>query len=173
MPRTIIGVGILRRRPDASDRADSSGVTGAFDDLLAGLDGEVREARLRLLEHLRDEGCSVEELRQAAAEDRLALLPVDRALQGRARYTLAEVAERSGVDAETLQVTRRAFGLPLAPAPDVPAFGEGDLELATGLRAVLDGGVPVEGVVELNRVVGRAMRQVAAASRTRPSASGP
>ena len=41
--------------------------------LLEGLDGDDREARVRLLESLAGDGYTLDELKQAAAEDRLAL----------------------------------------------------------------------------------------------------
>ena len=49
--------------------------------LLEGLEDEdARKARRELLDHLHDEGSSVEDLRQAVKEDRLVLLPVERFL---------------------------------------------------------------------------------------------
>jgi len=49
------------------------------EGLLDGLEGETRKARARLLARLADDGVSVEELRRAIAEDRLVLVPVERA----------------------------------------------------------------------------------------------
>ena len=49
------------------------------EGLLEGLEGESRESRRRLLEELSADGVALDELRQAVAEDRLALLPVERA----------------------------------------------------------------------------------------------
>ncbi|MEA2136487.1 MAG: hypothetical protein QOC68_4396, partial [Solirubrobacteraceae bacterium] len=55
------------------------------EGLLEGLEGDdARKARRELLEHLHDEGCSVDELREAVKEDRLVLLPVERLLAGNA-----------------------------------------------------------------------------------------
>ncbi len=48
--------------------------------LLDGLEGDERAARLELLERLAADGVSLEELRAAVAEDRLVLLPLERAL---------------------------------------------------------------------------------------------
>ena len=66
----------------------------AATGLLDGLDGEARAAREQLLARLADEGFTLEELKGAVAEDRLALLPVQRVLGG--RYTAAEVDEQTG-----------------------------------------------------------------------------
>ena len=45
------------------------------EGLLDGLDGESRDARLRLLEQLERDGVSLDELRDAVNEGRLALVP--------------------------------------------------------------------------------------------------
>ncbi len=88
---------------------------------------------------------------------------VDAALGREPTHTLRELAVEAGVDAETLRTTRAAFGLPAAL--DERIYGAADLPTARSLRALLDTGVPVETIVEFNRVIGRAMAQVAAASR--------
>jgi len=136
-----------------------------FDALLEGLDGAAREARLRLLQTLHDDGCSMDELRRAVEEDRLVLVPVDRVFAGEGKYTRNELAELSGVEIEQLRRTRRAFGLTVDADDDERAWGERDLEVARGLRTLLDAGVPLDRVVELNRITGRALLQVAAGSR--------
>nr|MBA3865518.1 adenylate/guanylate cyclase domain-containing protein [Solirubrobacterales bacterium] len=51
----------------------------AAEGLLDDLEGEALTARLALLEQLERDGASVEELRDAVAAGRLALLPVERA----------------------------------------------------------------------------------------------
>ena len=52
------------------------------EGLLDGLEGEERESRLALLERLADDGATLEELRDAVADGRLALLPLERMLAG-------------------------------------------------------------------------------------------
>ena len=64
------------------------------EGLLDGLTAEERASRLALLERLEGEGMPLEELRAAVQEGRLAVLPVEHALGGEPRYTLAEIAER-------------------------------------------------------------------------------
>ena len=139
-------------------------MSGDFDDLLEGLEGDAREARRRLIADLVEDGCPEDDIRQAVAEDRLALLPVDRVLAREATLSLGDVAERTGVPLEDLRQALGAFGLTLG-ADDEPRFGEADVEVLEGLRTVLDSGISLTGLVEFHRVVGRAMLQVAAASR--------
>ena len=134
------------------------------EGLLEGLDGDAKEARRELLKRLADDGVPLDELREAVEQDRLALLPVERLLEGEgARYTAAEVAERSGIEPETLRRQRAALGLPIA-GEDEAAYTDGDLEAAKRLRRLLDAGLPEEGVTEATRVIGLAMSQIAAAN---------
>jgi adenylate cyclase len=145
-------------RADAGDEPD-------FAELLDGLDGDARDARLALLQWLHEDGVTLDELRAAVAEGRLALLPAELALGGIGQLTAPEVAERAGVDLDALEAVRRAAGLPLPPR-DVAALGELDLFGARALAAFIDGGLPVEGLVEASRVFGEAAAHAAAAAGT-------
>ncbi len=140
------------------------GIDFEAEGLLEGLDDKAREARRELLSELEQDGVSVDEMREAVAQDRLALLPVERFLEGGGdRFTLAELAGESGLDEGFLERLRAAQGL----APAEPGSREGtgeDLEAAQRMRALLDAGLPEEGLIETSRVVGIAMSQVAAAS---------
>ena len=65
--------------------ADAPEIDFAAEGLLDGLDGDARQARLALLGELAAEGIPLAELREAVNAGRLALLPVERALEiGRA-----------------------------------------------------------------------------------------
>ena len=136
----------------------------SFDALLEGLDGEARDARERLLRRLHDDGVPMDELRRAVDEDRLVLLPVDRALAGDQSLTRRELAEKTGLSIDELRRSRASLGLPVDD-DDARVYGQGDLEALGGLKRLLDAGVPLDKVVDLNRVIGRATSQIAAASR--------
>ena len=75
------------------------------------------------------------------------------------------MAAEVGVDLEALEAVRRAAGLPLPP-PDVPALGELDVFGARALAAFLEGGMPLDGLVEASRVFGEAAAHAAAAAGT-------
>ena len=137
---------------------------GEFDDLLEGLEGEPRAARERLLRRLRDDGVAPDELRRAVEEERLVLLPVERELRGAPKYTRAEMASECGLDPEILDAMRRAIGLPAVPE-DAREFSDADVEGARRLSQVLDAGLELEAILDANRVMGRALAQVAAAMR--------
>jgi adenylate cyclase len=136
------------------------------EGLLEGCaDDAAREARGALLDRLHADGVSVGELRRAVAEQRLALLPVDRLLSSESRYTARELAEQAGIDLEWFQTQRRALGL-VVPDPDERVYGEADLEsarLGQQYRAV---GLPDEEAMEAQRVLGRGMARYAEAVRT-------
>ena len=111
--------------------------------------------------------CRVDELRQAVAEQRLALLPVERLLASEARYTARDIAEQSGLDLEWFQAQRRALGLAV-PDPDERVYGETDLESAELGRQYREVGLPEEDAMEAQRVLGRghgALRRVGARPR--------
>jgi adenylate cyclase len=127
------------------------------EGLLDGLeDDRAREARRRLLDELREDGVGIEELRAAVAEDRLALLPVERLVGGEPLYTARDVAERSGMDLDFLLATRRALGLAV-PEPDQRVFGEEDVDAARLGQQVRDAGFEADQILDVNRVLGRGM----------------
>jgi adenylate cyclase len=132
------------------------------EGLLDGLEGGAREARRELLEQLASDGATLHELKRAVAEDRLALLPMERVLAGGGRYNAAEVAELSGLDPEFQQRQMRALGIALAD-PDERSFDDDDVEAAKAVKLFLDAGISEKGVLEVSRVMGDSMARVAAA----------
>jgi adenylate cyclase len=134
------------------------------EGLLEGLEDErARRGRLELLRRLSEDGVQLEELKRAAAEGRLALLPVDRVIAGGGpSYTAMELAEAVGLDPPALLRARRATGLPV-PDPVDRALNDHDLETARNGKALLDAGIPEEEFLELTRVMGRSVAGVAAA----------
>ena len=135
------------------------------EGLLEGLeDDKAREARRELLDHLHDEGCSVDELREAVKEDRLVLLPVERLLSGDKTYSQREVVKESGLDLERLVQFRQALGLAV-PDPDAEVLTQVDLDSAKDTVALEESGFPFEDTLEVTRVLGRGMVRYAEALR--------
>jgi adenylate cyclase len=127
------------------------------EGLLDGLEDEhARAGRRALLEELYAAGVPLEELRAAAREDRLVLLPVERLLTSEPRYTAREIAERAGLELSFYQANRRALGLAV-PDPDERLYGEEDLAAARIGARFLAAGLPEPEVLETTRVLGRAM----------------
>jgi adenylate cyclase len=132
------------------------------EGLLDGLEDErARQARLELLQSLADAGFSLEELRQATAEGRLAMLPVERVLAEEPRYTQRDLSELTGLELDVLAEARHAVGAP-AVDPDERVLTEDDLELAQGAAALLQAGLSREQFLDLTRLMSRAMANVAA-----------
>jgi adenylate cyclase len=133
------------------------------EGLLEGVDGDAREARRELLETLLAEGVPLEELRQAVAEDRLVLLPVERELLGSGeRLTGRQVAERAGLDLAFWERLGRSLGLAVSD-PDDPIYGEFDLDGAKRVKQFLDAGFPEQTILDVNRVMGLSLSQIARA----------
>ena len=133
------------------------------EGLLEGADD--RDARLDLLRTLEQEGFTVEELREAAAHDRLALLPMERVLAGDGRlYTREELAEQTGLDPQFLDDAARALGVPVRE-PGERAITEEEMELSRSAKALIDAGLSPESFLELTAVMSRSMQNVAASLR--------
>jgi adenylate cyclase len=137
----------------------------AAEGLLKGLRGKKREARLDLLRQLHQAGVPLDELRKAAAEERLALLPVEMVLAREGRYSARGIAEETGQDEEAMRRQRQALGLPWVPDPDAKVFTEADLDAARRARAFAEAGFSEDSTLEVSRVIGEAMSRVAAAIR--------
>ena len=135
------------------------------EGLLDGLEGEPLRARHELLEQLSAEGVPLEELREAVAAGRLALIPVERAIAGDgARYSAREIAAATGIDLELLRRFRSALGVPYAD-PDEPIGTEADLEAARRTKQILDAGFPEEDLLRNARTIGIGMGRIAEANR--------
>lgn len=134
------------------------------EGLLEGLEDKERDARRELLDHLHDEGCSIEDLRSAVEEERLVLLPLERILSGDVTRSQREIAEISGLELERLVEFRQALGLAI-PDPDAEVFSDQDLESAKRAADLQKAGFPLEDTIEVARVLGRGMARYAEALR--------
>ena len=142
----------------------SSGVDWDAEGLLVGMDGPARDQRERLLESLCRAGVPLDELRCAVEDERLAMLPVERALGGRDRYTCRELAEEAGLDVDVLRGDFIALGLAV-PESETKAFDEHDLETAHALAAFRQAGLDPRGLRGVGRVLGQCLGTVASALR--------
>jgi adenylate cyclase len=134
------------------------------EGLVEGLeDDEARAARRRLLDELHADGASLEDLRAAVAEDRLVLLSVERKLTSDPRYTARELSERTGMELDVMNASRRALGLPV-PGPDERVFGEDDLDMVELGVQHRRAGFADEDALEVARVLGRGMAGYAEAT---------
>lgn len=136
------------------------------EGLLEGLDGQARDARLRLLEQLDADGVPLDELRDACAEGRLALVPLERALAPPGeRFTFQQMAERAELEPEFLANLTRALGLPM-PDDDEAIFTERDLEAARTVGGFRSAGIGDDELLEVTRVLGHSLSQIVATLRS-------
>jgi adenylate cyclase len=107
-----------------------------------------------------------EEIEKAEREGpgHLLALYAERALiPGRERLTRLEVAERAGIDVEQAAALWRALGFADVP-DDQPIFTEADVEALDRLAQVIESGiVNPDLALQITRVMGRAVAQIAAA----------
>jgi adenylate cyclase len=135
------------------------------EGLLEGIGSDAaRAARVKLLDELHEEGVSLEQLRAAVEEDRLALLPAERILTSEPRYSARELVARAGRDLDFFMAVRRALGL-TAPDPDAVVFGEEDLAAAK-LGERYREAFPDEEAIEVTRILGQGLARYAEATRT-------
>jgi adenylate cyclase len=129
------------------------------EDWIDGLEGEERTQRRRLLARLAAEGFTADELDRAIAEDRLALLPVDRVLG--AVYSAREIEQQTGLPARLLIRMRRLSGL-AEPGPDERVFSEDDVGAARATKLFIDSGIAEDSINETTAVLGEGMARVTA-----------
>jgi adenylate cyclase len=139
----------------------------AAEGLLDGLDGSQRTERVALLAQLVADGVPLSELRRSTAAGTIMYLPADRVIVGSERYTAGEIARLSEVDESFLIAARRAMGLPI-PEQDEPVYTEAELESARMIHVARDAGITDEEVLDLLRVLGRGLSQVAETLRALP-----
>jgi adenylate cyclase len=140
--------------------ADRAGIDAA--GLLDGLDDEhARDERVALVSELLDGGFTLDQLREAARRNRLALLPIDRVLDpADVTLTAIDVAERSGMPLEFLRRLWRSLGLAEAEDTDL-AYTEADLEAASTLAPFLAAGLDEDTLLVVGQVLGNGMARLA------------
>lgn len=132
----------------------------AGEGLLDGLEGDARAARLDLLRRLSGEGVTLQELGRAVAQDRLALLPLERVLARDVRIGSSELSRLCGLDLEFVVAVRRALGLPQADA-DEPVFRKADVEAFRELGSLRrEMRLADDAVLEVLAVAGRSLWKI-------------
>ena len=116
-------------------------------------------AHARLVARLRMRGHSLSELRKASRSGRLAYGYVEDLFPSDERtLTLDEAAEEVGLEPALVERLWIAAGLSAASLDEI---GEDDLELLRLMASVLDAGFPLVAFLQIARVYGTAMSQIA------------
>jgi adenylate cyclase len=129
--------------------------------LIPGYDGTwtpAAAAYARVVARLRARGHSLEQIKRASENGQLAVGPIEN-LWSRPgpRYTLRDAVRVSGLDAALIERLHATMGL--GPLPD--GFSEEDLQIFKFGGAVLDAGLPLAAFLQLMRVYGQAVAQIA------------
>ncbi len=116
-------------------------------------------AHARMVARLRERGHTLQSIRRASADGRLAFGYVEALFpQEGERYTLAQASKQTGLDAGLIERIVAALGW--NPAQSQSASEE-DLQLLRYVAAVLDAGLPLVALLQLVRVYGQAIAQMA------------
>jgi adenylate cyclase len=116
-------------------------------------------AYVRVVARLRARGHSLEQIKRASDSGQLAVGPIENLLSGsEGRYTLRQVARATGLQAALIERILGAMGMSsVAAAP----MSEEDLEMMGYVAAMLRAGLPSVAFLQLARVYGQALAQIA------------
>jgi adenylate cyclase len=116
-------------------------------------------SHVRIVSRLRERGHTVERIREASQSGRLVFGYVDELLPAPdGRYTLAEAAREVGLKPEQIERLIAAMGLSVLSAE---SLSEEDLQILRYAADVLSAGLPLPALLQLARVYGQAMAQIA------------
>lgn len=116
-------------------------------------------SQARVVARMRDRGHSLEELRKAAAEGRLAVgLAEDVFADDSEQMTVKEAAERTGVDEAFVE---RLLDLLGTPVGENRTLSEEDRKAIARLASVAEAGLPLEAVLQLVRIYAQSVRRIA------------
>lgn len=116
-------------------------------------------AHARIVARLRERGHSLDELREASRSGRLAFGYMEDLFPGQeGRYTLAEAARETGLESGLIERVWSSLGI---SRDRIETIGDDDLQLLRYLGAVLDAGFPLVAFLQMVRVYGQALAQIA------------
>lgn len=116
-------------------------------------------AYVRVIARLRARGHSLEQIKRASDSGQLATGPLENLLSSHGqRRSLREAARMAGLDHELVERIYAVTGL---AGPYLDGISDEDLEVLKYVAAVLDAGLPQPAFMQLMRVYGQAMAQIA------------
>jgi adenylate cyclase len=130
--------------------------------LVPGFDGRWTPSALayvRVVARLRARGHSLERIKKASDDGQLAIGPIEDLLSSSgARHSLRRVSRESGLPGELVRQVYSAMGLGPLPAE---GLSDEDVEMMRYAAAVLAAGFPLPAYLQLMRVYGQVMAQIA------------
>jgi adenylate cyclase len=116
-------------------------------------------AQARVVARMRERGHSLRSIREATEQGRLAFGYVEALFpDGDGAYTLREAADETGLEPALIERILTTLGVSQAQTEAIP---EDELQLLRYVAAVLAAGLPLVAMLQLVRVYGQAMAQVA------------
>lgn len=116
-------------------------------------------SHVRIVARLRERGHSLERIREASQSGRLAFGYIDELLPStEARYTLREAAREIDLDEEVIERIVSALGLSAFSTDEI---SEEDLQVLRYGADTLRAGLPLPALLQIARVYGQAMAQIA------------
>ena len=130
--------------------------------LVPGYDGHWTPAAIayvRVVARLRARGHTLEQIKRASDRGQLAVGPIENLLSSsEERHTLQEASRETGLKADLIERIFATMGLASVSAQ---ALTDEDLEMLRYVAAMLDAGIPLEAFLQLARVYGQALAQIA------------
>ncbi len=116
-------------------------------------------AQVRVVARLRARGHTLGQIKQASDHGQLAVGPIEDLLNAEeGRYTLKEAAREVGMRPELIQRIYTAMGMSTLSLDRV---SDEDLQIMKYVAAVLEAGFPLEAFLQLARVYGQSLAQIA------------
>jgi adenylate cyclase len=116
-------------------------------------------AHARIVARLRDRGHALEEIKSAGDEGRLAYSYIEDMFDGeRVLHTLDEAAEITGLEPALIERFWASLGLPTTGLDELT---NEDIEALNYVASILDSGFPLVALLQLCRVYGQALAQIA------------
>jgi adenylate cyclase len=116
-------------------------------------------AHARVVARLRDRGHSFDEIKAATKEGRLAYgLLADLFPPGETVYTLDDAAEETGLEPELIERIWTSMGF---PTRELAELSEEDMQALRWVASVLGAGFPLVALLQLTRVYGQSLSQIA------------
>jgi adenylate cyclase len=116
-------------------------------------------AYVRVVARLRARGHTLEQIKRASDSGQLAVGPLENVLDtGKGRYTLKEAARQAGLEPEMIEQIYASLGL---SSVSLDVLSDEDVQIMKYASAVLEAGFPAEAYLQLQRVYGQAIAQIA------------
>jgi adenylate cyclase len=113
----------------------------------------------RIVARLRERGHRLDQIRRAGEQGRLAYAYIEALFDdGQAEHTLRDASSETGLERELIERFWTSIGL---PAAELESLGDDDLEALRYAASVLAAGFPLDPFLQLCRVYGQALSQIA------------